>query len=77
MIFKSCKLIPVMIGGIVIQHKRYGVIDFCAALLMCIGLVLFTLADVTVSPQYEPMGKERSARESALPLTPWYIVTTT
>lgn len=42
-IFKCCKLIPVLIGGILIQGKRYGPLDFIAALLMCIGLTLFTL----------------------------------
>lgn len=42
-IFKSCKLIPVLIGGIIIQGKRYGMLDFLAAFLMCLGLTLFTL----------------------------------
>ena len=30
-IFKCCKLIPVLVGGILIQGKRYGVMDFTAA----------------------------------------------
>lgn len=42
-IFKCCKLIPVLIGGILIQQKRYGPLDFIAALLMCVGLTLFIL----------------------------------
>lgn len=42
-IFKSCKLIPVLAGSILIQGKRYGPLDFTAAVLMCIGLTLFTL----------------------------------
>lgn len=42
-IFKSCKLIPVLVGGIIIQGKRYGPLDFLAALLMCAGLTMFTL----------------------------------
>lgn len=42
-IFKCCKLIPVLAGSILIQGKRYGPLDFIAALLMCIGLTLFTL----------------------------------
>lgn len=42
-IFKCCKLIPVLIGSILIQGKRYGPLDFTAAILMCIGLTLFTL----------------------------------
>ena len=48
LIFKCCKLIPVLVGGILIQGKNYGVIDFSAALVMCIGLAVFTLADSQV-----------------------------
>ena len=47
-IFKSCKLIPVLVGGILIQRKNYGIIDVSAALVMCIGLAVFTLADSQV-----------------------------
>uniref|UniRef100_A0A915IIC6 Adenosine 3'-phospho 5'-phosphosulfate transporter 2 n=1 Tax=Romanomermis culicivorax TaxID=13658 RepID=A0A915IIC6_ROMCU len=55
-IFKCCKLIPVLIGGIVIQGKRYGVIEFLAAGCMSIGLILFTLADVNVTPNFNAKG---------------------
>ncbi|XP_063981790.1 adenosine 3'-phospho 5'-phosphosulfate transporter 2 [Diachasmimorpha longicaudata] len=55
-IFKSCKLIPVLIGGIIIQGKQYGPLDFLAAGLLCIGLVLFTLADSMVSPRFSMIG---------------------
>nr|WBR79116.1 adenosine 3'-phospho 5'-phosphosulfate transporter [Gryllodes sigillatus] len=55
-IFKCCKLIPVLIGGIIIQQKRYGVLDFLAAGLMCVGLALFTLADSQISPKFSTMG---------------------
>lgn len=48
-VFKCCKLIPVLIGGIVIQKKKYSLLDFYAASLMCIGLIVFTLADSKVS----------------------------
>ena len=44
-IFKCCKLIPVLVGSILIQGKRYGPLDFAAAFAMCIGLAWFTLAD--------------------------------
>ena len=57
-IFKSCKLIPVLIGGILIQGKRYGLIDFIAASVMCIGLIWFTLADSQTSPNFHPAGKK-------------------
>ncbi|XP_012271817.1 adenosine 3'-phospho 5'-phosphosulfate transporter 2 [Orussus abietinus] len=55
-IFKCCKLIPVLIGSILIQKKKYGVLDFIAASLMCIGLVLFTLTDSIISPRFDLVG---------------------
>ncbi|XP_065213618.1 adenosine 3'-phospho 5'-phosphosulfate transporter 2 [Planococcus citri] len=55
-IFKSCKLIPVMIGGILIQKKQYRLIDYMASGLMCLGLIAFTLADSQVSPDFNILG---------------------
>ncbi|VDN23156.1 unnamed protein product [Cylicostephanus goldi] len=55
-IFKCCKLIPVLIGGIIIQGKRYGWLDASAAALMSIGLIMFVLADSHVSPNFDPRG---------------------
>ncbi|XP_066249853.1 adenosine 3'-phospho 5'-phosphosulfate transporter 2 [Euwallacea similis] len=54
--FKCCKLIPVLAGGILIQGKRYGPLDFLAALLMCVGLTLFTLADSQLQPNFNTTG---------------------
>jgi adenosine 3'-phospho 5'-phosphosulfate transporter B3 len=45
-----------MIGGILIQNKKYKMLDFSAAFLMTIGLIFFTLADVSVSPQFDYRG---------------------
>lgn len=55
-IFKCCKLIPVMAGSILIQGKKYGPLDFGAAVLMCIGLTLFTLADSKIQPNFNTNG---------------------
>lgn len=55
-IFKCCKLIPVMLGGVIIQRKRYSCIDVAAVLCMCVGLILFTLADSSVSPSFNTYG---------------------
>ncbi|XP_005098299.1 adenosine 3'-phospho 5'-phosphosulfate transporter 2 [Aplysia californica] len=55
-IFKCCKLIPVLIGGIVIQGKKFSLIDVSACLCMSVGLILFTLADSTVSPNFSTYG---------------------
>ncbi|CAL4158921.1 unnamed protein product [Meganyctiphanes norvegica] len=55
-IFKSCKLIPVMIGSIIILGKRYSFAEVCACLCMSIGLIWFTLADSTVQPSFSITG---------------------
>ncbi|XP_073973943.1 adenosine 3'-phospho 5'-phosphosulfate transporter 2 [Rhodnius prolixus] len=55
-IFKCCKLIPVMFGSILIQKKKYKMIDFLACIFMCIGLSCFTLADSRVSPNFSSFG---------------------
>ncbi|VDN81810.1 unnamed protein product [Brugia pahangi] len=55
-IFKCCKLIPVLIGGIIIQGKQYSCIDFTAACMMSFGLIIFILGDSVVSPMFNPFG---------------------
>ncbi|XP_053323124.1 adenosine 3'-phospho 5'-phosphosulfate transporter 2 isoform X2 [Spea bombifrons] len=55
-IFKCCKLIPVMIGGVFIQGKRYNAADVSAAVCMSFGLIWFTLADSTVAPNFNVTG---------------------
>lgn len=55
-IFKCCKLIPVLIGGIIIQGKQYNMLDFASAALMSLGLTIFTLADSEVSPNFNVWG---------------------
>jgi len=56
-IFKCCKLIPVLVGSVLIQGKKYAFIDYVAALLMCVGLIWFILADSKVSPIFDLIGK--------------------
>jgi adenosine 3'-phospho 5'-phosphosulfate transporter B3 len=55
-IFKCCKLVPVLIGGVLIQGKQFGVADVAAAFCMSIGLVFFSLADSKVSPNFNGKG---------------------
>lgn len=55
-VFKCCKLIPVLIGGIIVQGKRYGAIDVTACLCMTFGLIWFMLADSSVSPTFSLYG---------------------
>ena len=59
-IFKCCKLIPVMVGGIFIQSKRYTIVDFFAVLMMTVGLIFFTIADQSVSPNFNMTGVRNS-----------------
>lgn len=76
--FKSCKLIPVLIGGILIQGikksilkkhfsilksniililgKRFNKYDVSASIMMSIGLIFFTLADVQIQPNFHLIG---------------------
>lgn len=72
-IFKCCKLIPVMIGSIVIQHKRYNIIDFSAAICMCIGLSLFTLADSQLSPNFNIFGEIKTFYKTLLKFNKYMI----
>ncbi|KAF2363691.1 UAA transporter [Trinorchestia longiramus] len=55
-IFKSCKLIPVMIGSIVILHKKYSFAQVLACVMMCAGLIWFTLADSQLQPDFNLQG---------------------
>jgi len=55
-VFKSCKLIPVLIGGILLQRKKFSPMDFVAAISMCVGLAIFTLADSKLSPSFDSIG---------------------
>nr|XP_033790601.1 adenosine 3'-phospho 5'-phosphosulfate transporter 2 [Geotrypetes seraphini]XP_033790602.1 adenosine 3'-phospho 5'-phosphosulfate transporter 2 [Geotrypetes seraphini]XP_033790603.1 adenosine 3'-phospho 5'-phosphosulfate transporter 2 [Geotrypetes seraphini] len=55
-IFKCCKLIPVMIGGVLIQGKKYDITDVSAAIFMSLGLIWFTLADSKVVPNFNVTG---------------------
>lgn len=44
-LFKSCKLIPVMIGGVLLLKKRYVLLEYISALLLCAGLVEVTIGN--------------------------------
>lgn len=55
-IFKCCKLIPVLIGGIIIQRKVFSIFDCLSCVLMSLGLIFFTLADNSVLPSFNLYG---------------------
>ncbi|OON17923.1 UAA transporter family protein, partial [Opisthorchis viverrini] len=55
-IFKSCKMIPVLIGGVLLQRKSYSALEVTAVLVMTVGLISFTLVDVSVQPSFTFFG---------------------
>ncbi|OXA64132.1 hypothetical protein Fcan01_01908 [Folsomia candida] len=55
-IFKCCKLIPVLVGSVLIQGKKYAPLDYFAAMMMCVGLIWFILADSKLSPIFDMIG---------------------
>ena len=51
--FKSSKLCPAMLFGVLVTGKRYNMAEVAAALLMCASLALISLADVQ-APEEKP-----------------------
>ncbi|KAA8521968.1 hypothetical protein F0562_012718 [Nyssa sinensis] len=56
--FKSTKVLPVMIMGAFIPglRRKYPAHEYVSALLLVVGLILFTLADANTSPNFNIIG---------------------
>jgi adenosine 3'-phospho 5'-phosphosulfate transporter B3 len=56
--FKSTKVLPVMVMGAFIPglRRRYTLLEYISAILLVIGLILFTLADAHSSPDFSVVG---------------------
>lgn len=56
--FKSTKVLPVMVMGAFIPglRRKYPAHEYISALLLVIGLILFTLADANSSPNFNVIG---------------------
>jgi adenosine 3'-phospho 5'-phosphosulfate transporter B3 len=54
--FKSCKLIPVMLVGVVFLGKKYSWLDYLAMLSLTIGMVIFSVGDSLVNTQFSTPG---------------------
>ncbi|KAL8160028.1 hypothetical protein V2J09_001565 [Rumex salicifolius] len=56
--FKSTKVLPVMIMGAFIPglRRKYPLHEYVSALLLVFGLILFTLADANTSPNFSMIG---------------------
>ena len=55
-VFRSCKLIPTMAVASVIHRKVFTLKEYCCALAICAGLVMFAAADWQLSPSFHPVG---------------------
>ncbi|KAF8379408.1 hypothetical protein HHK36_028843 [Tetracentron sinense] len=58
LMFKSTKVLPVMVMGAFIPglRRKYPAHDYVSALLLVVGLILFTLADAHTSPNFSVVG---------------------
>ncbi|KAK7340206.1 hypothetical protein VNO77_20903 [Canavalia gladiata] len=58
LMFKSTKVLPVMIMGAFIPglRRKYPVHEYISAILLVVGLILFTLADAQTSPNFSVIG---------------------
>ncbi|EPS67403.1 hypothetical protein M569_07373, partial [Genlisea aurea] len=56
--FKSTKVLPVMIMGAFIPglRRKYQFHEYASAVLLVVGLILFTLADAQTSPNFNVLG---------------------
>ncbi|KAI8025118.1 UDP-galactose/UDP-glucose transporter 4 [Camellia lanceoleosa] len=58
LMFKSTKVLPVMIMGAFIPglRRKYPPHEYISAVLLVVGLILFTLADAQTSPNFSMIG---------------------
>uniref|UniRef100_A0A7N0TX71 UDP-galactose/UDP-glucose transporter 2-like n=2 Tax=Kalanchoe fedtschenkoi TaxID=63787 RepID=A0A7N0TX71_KALFE len=58
LMFKSTKVLPVMMMGAFIPglRRKYPVHEYISAVLLVVGLILFTLADAHTSPNFSVIG---------------------
>ncbi len=54
--FKSSKVIPVMLVGALLQGKRYTSVEYAGALVLVLGITIFTLGDAKESPKFNLLG---------------------
>jgi len=55
-VFKSSKVLPVMLLSATYLGKRYTLVQYSSALLLCLGLVLFTLGDAKGRANFDIRG---------------------
>eukprot|EP01102_Stenamoeba_stenopodia_P021638 TRINITY_DN8780_c0_g1_i1.p1 TRINITY_DN8780_c0_g1~~TRINITY_DN8780_c0_g1_i1.p1 ORF type:complete len:356 (+),score=72.64 TRINITY_DN8780_c0_g1_i1:135-1202(+) len=55
-LFKSSRILSVMFGSCFLLGKRHSTKEIGGAVLIVVGLILFTLGDVELSPSFNPYG---------------------
>jgi len=55
-LFKSSRVIGVMIGGIFILGKRYHAKEYLGVFFLAVGLIVFTLGDIQLQADFHPVG---------------------
>eukprot|EP00958_Prasinococcus_capsulatus_P027023 scaffold5169_cov366-Prasinococcus_capsulatus_cf.AAC.8 len=55
-VFKSAKVVPVMIFATIINGKRFSVGEYLSVAVLVAGIILFTLGDVSAMPTFNPIG---------------------
>jgi len=63
---KSCKLIPTMAMGVLVEHKSYAAIEWMAALCITMGIVMFNLS--RLNNKHSSAGGEDKEQESIVGL---------
>ena len=55
-LFKSSKLLPTMAAGTIMQGRRYSGFEYLAASGLVVGILLFTMGDAELRPDFHPIG---------------------
>lgn len=55
-IFKSLKLLTVMVASVFVLKKTYRMLEYMAAFFLVLSAILFNLGDVDVAPAYDTFG---------------------
>mmetsp|Transcript_18642 Transcript_18642/g.40045 ORF Transcript_18642/g.40045 Transcript_18642/m.40045 type:complete len:358 (+) Transcript_18642:176-1249(+) len=55
-VFKSCRVLPVMAFRTLVVGQRYSAAQYCAGLLLVVGIALFTMGDADGIPNFSWAG---------------------
>jgi adenosine 3'-phospho 5'-phosphosulfate transporter B3 len=55
-VFRSCKLLPTMMIATIMNSKVFTINQYFTAAFICLGMVMFALADSSLTPSFQPIG---------------------